>query len=78
MKDELPFGSEPKLADPTPAPPSPAAATSLYAAEPTRSGVVHCGVCKRENHETRVWCTACGHQLGVALAECVCEGCLKA
>ncbi len=53
------------------------APTPLYAALWPRNGMVPCRTCQRANHETRLWCTACGHQMGVPLGECVCETCLR-
>ncbi len=51
--------------------------TLLYDGRQPRNGSIRCGVCEREDHETRLRCTRCGHGLGVPLAECVCEICLR-
>lgn len=52
--------------------------TLLYTIERPRNGYVRCGGCRGANHETRLWCTTCGHQMGVPLADCVCETCVQA
>jgi len=46
--------------------------TPRWPAEPTRNGVVICGVCQRANHETRFWCARCGHAIDIPLSQCVC------
>ncbi len=85
---ELPFGEPPPepvrsaLAS-TPAPAMAKArngtgTVSLYTADSLRNAIVKCRHCQRDNYETRFWCTHCGHGLGMPMAECVCETCLKA
>ncbi len=52
--------------------------TKPYAIGRMRNRMVGCRHCHRENHETRIWCTRCGHGLGMTIETCVCENCLHA
>lgn len=76
MRDELPFGPSRELPAFAPAERPPSPQTPLYSNAQPRNRMVPCGVCQKPNHETRLWCTSCGHQMGVPLAECVCEACV--
>ena len=74
-QDKLDFFARPPQPAPIP-PQSHPRSVRLYTVERLRERGVSCRVCQKQNHETRLWCTHCGHQLGVPLSECVCESCV--
>lgn len=61
MSEDLPASETYAAFAPAGTPPEP---TLLYAIERPRNGRVACGRCEQANHETRLWCLSCGHQLG--------------
>ncbi len=82
MSEQLDFPDQPErpVRPSFALPPPPAQRTPpmpLYEVDRPRNRMVPCRHCPQANHETRLWCTSCGHQMGVPLSECVCESCRR-